>query len=157
MQCPRCGSDVKRRRGGKCPSCDTPLRRWRDRWIVDDGEDAPNVQIVALFEELLSQKIHAPFQWKRGSRQYIRELVMAERFLHRCNDHLRLALETLRVQFQEKSFSWKERTSLGHCFNDIDIAMAIAARRIQSAEDRQRRFQENLQYVLQGEDVFAQG
>lgn len=153
MECPSCGKDVNRRQNGQCPFCHAAIRKWRGIWIMAD-EKAPNAQIVELFENLLSRRLSEHFRWKRGSTQHTRELALASRYLDRCGT-LSVALRALQIQFEDRRFSWKERTSIAHCFHDLDVAVTIAKRLLREERERDQRNQEALSRIMSMEDVFA--
>ncbi len=129
--CPRCHQDIKRRKDDACPNCGQAISLYRGHYYrAEDG--APNMAIIARFEELVSKQLSKlqntsiPFRLNRKSSAFRIELVVAERILESCEFDLDLALRTLTELFTNQLWSWKSRTSLRQIMTDLPGALAIA-------------------------------
>jgi hypothetical protein len=161
-ECPSCKKEIKKRKDEACPHCGQAVSLDQGNFYrTEDG--APNVAIVAEFEQLVSQQLSkaasrpVPFRIHRKSANYTLELITAESLLSQSDYDLDLVKRTLHELFNNQAWSWMARswTSLTQVKRVYPGALAVARVAAQIADADQARQLNLADQIAKKEDVFG--
>ncbi len=110
-RCPQCQEISARRKNEACPKCGITVKLRDGEWFLI-GENAPNIELLKYWENLLSDRIGEQFRLPRKSTRYFREAKFAQVLINWVVGDLEVAKQALWLAFNDKGWSWKTITSL---------------------------------------------
>lgn len=158
--CPACKTEQKKRVGGACPNCRTPVEIHNGLWFRA-GTGSPNVAVLKYFEALVSSSLSkgrpnkVVFVISKIGPRYKRELVAAERLLLLADHNIDLVKAALDILFTDKRSAWKTRDSLLFIETEFTTALALARANQAMKERAEEDAKKVLEQVSRREDVFA--
>lgn len=158
--CPSCHTEQKRRINGRCPNCKAKIDSYDGYWYPT-GTGNPNLALVNLFEDLISEKLtyqqgtNVVFRIPPKSARYRRELVAAGRLLELTNYDINLAKDALQMLFTDKQFNWKNLSTLLYLGNDFTMAVALVRARQTKQQEARAKEDKYIQKLAEEEDIFS--